>query len=76
MVRSSGQKGRSLWSCPVCGRRFVEANQAHSCRVHEFDDHFRGRDPRLRSIFESLRRSLERTGPLRLDAVESTINLC
>ena len=59
----------------MCGRRFAKPKQAHSCRRKTIDDHFRGKDPKLRSIFESLRRALERTGPLRLDAVESTINL-
>jgi hypothetical protein len=38
-------------------------------------DHFRGKAPQLRRLFESLRRSLSRTGPLRLDAVRSSINL-
>jgi hypothetical protein len=37
--------------------------------------HFEGKDPALRSRFDALRRALERRGPLRVDAVESTINL-
>ena len=64
-----------MWICPRCSRRFANRQQAHSCRVHSIDDHFRGKDPNLRSLFDALRRALERTGPLRVDAVQSTINL-
>ena len=75
MVARACARTPPLWTCPVCGRRFAKSKQAHSCRLHSLDQHFRGKDPKLRSIFESLCRALERTGPLRLDAVESTINL-
>jgi hypothetical protein len=59
----------------VCGRRFARPKQAHSCRAHGLDEHFRGKEPKLRSIFDALREALERSGPLRVDAVKSTINL-
>ena len=75
MARRSGSEAKQLWGCPVCGRRFAKANQAHSCKSRGIDDHFRGKDPKLRSLFDALRRALERSGPLRVDAVESTINL-
>ena len=75
MTRRASPRGKALWTCPVCGRRFAKPQQAHSCGVHSLDVHFRGKDPRLRSIFDALRRALERSGPLRVDAVESTINL-
>ena len=75
MVRRSGSEAKQLWSCPVCGRRFAKANQAHSCKSRGIDDHFRGKDWRLKTIFDSLIRQLKRTGPLRIDAVKTTINL-
>jgi hypothetical protein len=43
--------------------------------VRRIDDHFRGRAPGLRAILDLLLRALERTGPLRVDAVASSINL-
>jgi len=67
--------GNPLWTCPLCGRRFAKPKQTHSCKVRTIDDHFRGKDPNLRSLFDAIRRALERSGPLRVDAVESTINL-
>jgi hypothetical protein len=61
--------------CPQCGRRFARPKQAHSCQVRKIDDHFRGKGPELRNVFDALCTALKRTGPLRVDAVESTINL-
>jgi hypothetical protein len=69
------QKSAASWSCPSCGRQFARASQAHSCKVRAIDDHFREKNPALRSLFDAIRRSLERSGPLRVDAVKSTINL-
>ena len=75
MVRRGGSKARFLWTCRVCGRKFAKTKQAHSCKTRSVGHHFSGKDPRLKEIFESLIRKLKTTGPLRVDAVESTINL-
>ena len=63
------------WRCGRCGRRFARTRQAHSCRVRSVVDHFRGRDPRLKALFDTLVRRLAKTGPIRVDAVESSIHL-
>lgn len=75
MVERANPAANPLWTCPQCGRRFARRKQAHSCKTQGVDDHFRGKDPKLRSLFDAIRRALERTGPLRIDAVQSTINL-
>jgi hypothetical protein len=75
MDKRSEAQAAPMWICPRCGRRFTKTNQAHSCRVRSIEDHFRGKDPRLRRLFDALKVELERTGPLRIDAVESTIHL-
>lgn len=75
MVRPVARKTRTLWACRICGRKFAKQNQSHSCRALSIADHFRGRDPQLRTLFESLCRALSLTGPLRVDAVPSSINL-
>ena len=64
-----------LWRCPRCRRKFTKRNQAHSCLVHTVAQHFRGKDPRLRRIYELLISRLRRVGGLRIDAVKSSINL-
>lgn len=39
------------------------------------DRHFEGKPPELKAIFESLVRKLRRFGPVRVDAVKTSINL-
>jgi len=64
-----------LWQCPHCGRRFPKARQWHSCEVRKLDEHFRGRDPELREIFDELVRRLRELGPVGVDPVKTSINL-
>lgn len=72
-VMSSQRK--TLWRCPSCGRQFAKRSQWHSCRRLPIDHHFRGKDPQLRKTYEMLIAPLRRLGPLRIDAVKSSINL-
>ena len=70
----AGSGGR-LWTCPVCGRKFARVNQAHSHMARGVEDHFKAKDPRLKEIFLAMMWRLRETGPLRVDAVASGINL-
>lgn len=63
------------WKCPRCRRRFARKGQWHSCEARELDEHFRGRDPDLRGIFEELVRRLRKLGPVGVDPVKTSINL-
>ena len=63
------------WKCASCGRGFPKPNQWHSCAVKGLDEHFRGRDPELRKIFDELVRRLRRLGPIEVDPVKTSINL-
>lgn len=76
MERRNSPKATSLWICPICGRRFAKTKQAHSCKAQSVVNHFSGKDPRLKAIFESLIRKLKRTGPLRVDAVNGLYLIC
>jgi hypothetical protein len=64
-----------LWKCPECGREFARAKQWHSCAVKGLDEHFRGRDPHLRGVFDLLVSKLRKIGPVKLDPVKTSINL-
>ena len=66
---------RKLWKCPSCGRSFAKRSQWHSCLARTVDHHFRGKAPQLERVFELLRKRLGELGPLRVDAVKSSINL-
>ena len=66
---------RTLWKCANCGRGFARRNQWHSCLARTVEHHLRGKDPRLRETYELLIARLRKLGPLRVDAVKSSINL-
>ena len=65
----------TVWKCPACGRRFAKARQWHSCQIKGLEDHFRGRDPQVREIFDELVRRLKEIGPVKVDPVKTSINL-
>jgi hypothetical protein len=63
-----------LWRCPVCGREFAHPNQWHSHAGRPVESHFEGK-PEARAIYAELIKRLETFGPLRVDAVKTSINL-
>ena len=70
----AGERSK-LWKCPECGRAFARREQWHSCLVRTVDHHFRGKDPQLKKTYEKLVARLKTLGPLRVDAVKTSINL-
>ncbi len=70
------QRGaRPLWRCPDCGREFANRNQWHSCVSVPVESHFEGRPAFLYDLFDDLVKMMEEHGPVRMDAVPSSINL-
>jgi len=63
------------WKCPTCRRQFRKTRQWHSCEARALGEHFRGRDPELRGIFDELVRRLRKLGPVKVDPVKTSINL-
>jgi hypothetical protein len=66
---------KALWECPTCRRKFAKENQWHSCRPVSVDTHFKGKPADLKALFEEFCARLRTCGPLRTDAVKSSINL-
>ena len=67
-------KGRKpLWKCPQCGHRFVTKNMWHSCGSHRLRDHFRGKDPAVRRLFETFRMIVRECGPVTIYAQKTRI---
>ena len=73
-VRKPARRGQ-LWRCPACHREFVKPNQWHSCATRALDEHFKGRDPHLRQVFDALVSKLRKIGPVKVDPVKTSINL-
>lgn len=53
---------KPLWRCPKCGHRFVSANLWHSCGRYDLADHFVGRDPIVRKLFDRFMRVVRAQG--------------
>ena len=71
--RVSEKKKRPLWQCPACGQRFVTRNMSHSCGHHTIDEHFEGKSPQVRELFEDLARAVRRFGRVHVYAQKTRI---
>jgi hypothetical protein len=64
---------RPLWTCPHCGRQFGSRNTQHSCGRYALDDHFAGKNPAVRSLFDHLLKALQGFGPVTAHALKTRI---
>jgi len=64
---------KSLWTCPRCGHRFVTRNLWHSCGRYRFADHFRGKDPAVRRLFQEFKKQVQNVGPATVYAQKTRI---
>jgi hypothetical protein len=55
---------KPLWPCPACGRAFANSNQPHACGRYDLEDHFAGKPPLVRAIYEAFFAMLEEIGPV------------
>jgi uncharacterized C2H2 Zn-finger protein len=63
-----------LWRCPQCGRLFEKPKQWHSHYSTSVASHFEGK-PEAKTLFDILYSKLESFGPVRADAVKTSVNL-
>jgi uncharacterized protein DUF5655 len=64
---------KPLWTCPVCGQRFVSRNMPHSCQVVGLDAFFEGSG--LRDVFERFVAAARANGPVTVNATKSRVTL-
>src|SRR5512138_3840589 len=69
----SRQKAMPFWTCPRCGRQFVSANKWHSCQQFQIEDHFKGKDPEVRELYDLLFNTLNEFGPVKAYALKTRI---
>jgi hypothetical protein len=53
-----------LWKCPKCHRTFANRNQSHACGRYDLEDHFRGKSPEVRVLFEAVLAAVRAVGPV------------
>ena len=58
---------RALWTCPECGKQYVNRNQVHSCRRFEPDDLFAGKPVHIRDLFDRLSAIILGFGPVKIE---------
>jgi len=63
----------TLWTCPDCGRQFGSRNKYHSCGRYNIEDHFVGKDPAVRKLYDRLLDVLKEFGPVTPQAVKTRI---
>jgi Domain of unknown function (DUF5655) len=66
-------RSRPMWTCPMCGHRFVTANIWHSCTTIDLDEQFAGRPAELRDAFDRYVAMIERCGPVTVIAQKTRI---
>lgn len=57
---------RALWRCPKCRRSFANRNQTHSCAKLGVTDHFRGKPPGIRALYDCVVREIKAIGPVKV----------
>ena len=65
---------KKLWVCPQCKRKFANKNQWHSCGEHSIDDLFEGKPFAIKQVFDLLLAGIKKFGPIRIDAVKTSVN--
>lgn len=73
MSNRAFEKKRQLWDCARCGQQFVTRNMSHSCGHHTIDEHFEGKSPHIRELFETLVGAVRRFGPVHVYAQKTRI---
>lgn len=62
-----------MWTCPRCGKRFVNPSQWHSCGPHGVDDFLETKGPRAVALWQQLQEMVERCGPADVHAAATRI---
>lgn len=58
----NGRSRKTLWSCPRCGKKFVNRNQVHPCGSYKIDDIFIGKPQPIRNLFDKFSRIVKSCG--------------
>ncbi len=65
----------NFWKCPKCEREFSKRNQWHSCVLISINEHFEGKAPLLKKIYNVLQKEVVKFGYIRIDSVKTSINI-
>jgi len=60
------KKPKPLWTCPLCGERFITARMWHSCGKYKLEDHFAHCEPHVFPLFKKFARMVRACGPVHM----------
>ncbi len=72
---SSRNAAAHTWTCPDCGRQFKHRNQSHSCLRVNPDDHFVGKDPKVKETYDKLLSEVQKFGDVNVSPVRVGVML-
>lgn len=64
---------RKLWTCPKCGRQFVNRNMPHSCGHYSVKEFLNGKSPSAIALYKRFVALLRDCGPVRLAPAKTRI---
>jgi hypothetical protein len=62
-----------MWTCPICGHKFVTKNLWHSCGKYTVADFLKGKPERSVRLFQYFLREHEKIGPITLHPVKTRV---
>ena len=62
-----------MWSCPTCGRKFVNANQWHSCSLAEVSSHVAKSEPEIARVYHLLAERIVNLGSVEVQPMKTAI---
>jgi hypothetical protein len=65
----------AMWTCQVCGQRFVSRNMPHSCQVVGLERFFEAAAPGLRELFDRFVAAAGESGDVTVNATKSRVAL-
>lgn len=62
-----------LWTCPICGKRFVTRNMSHSCGLHTVAQFMERKGPQAWAYWDRLQEMVATCGPYSIVANKSRL---
>jgi hypothetical protein len=73
MTRRSSITSRPLWTCPKCGRQFINSNMPHSCGRYSVRKFLAGKSQHAISLYEHFSALVHDCGPVQIAPAKTRI---
>src|SRR5881394_2242546 len=73
MPGGSNKPSRPLWTCPRCGRPFINRNMPHSCGRYSIEKFLDGKSPQAISLYKRFSALVRECGPVQIAPAKTRI---